>query len=101
MTLPHSFDRFHGALRAVSDLRAAIAAGRFPHSLIVTGSRGSGKYTLALLLTMTLECELQPRETEVTGRVLAAFCGKCRNCIRIAESANLDSRIAEAVAARE
>ena len=32
---------------------------------------------------------------------LAAFCGRCRNCTRIAESADLDARIADAVATRE
>jgi DNA polymerase-3 subunit delta' len=35
------------------------------------------------------------------GRDLAAFCGVCRNCTRIAESADLEARVEEAVAARE
>jgi DNA polymerase-3 subunit delta' len=49
---------------------------------------------------MALECERQPREI-VDGRELAGFCGECRNCTRIAESAELEAKVEEAVAARE
>ena len=101
MGIPEKFTAFHGNLRVVNDLRAAIAAGRFPHSLILAGPRGSGKYTLALLLTSSLECERQPREHDAAGRPLASFCGVCRNCTRIAEAADLEIRVAEAVASRE
>ncbi len=101
MPLPSSFHEFIGNSHAVADLRAAIATGKLPHSLILAGSSGSGKYTLALLLTLALECERQPRETAPDGRTLASFCGVCRNCTRILESAELEPRIAEAVAARE
>lgn len=101
VTLPSSFAAFQGNRAAVDSLRAAIASERFPHSLILAGARGAGKYTLALMLTMALECERQPRELGDDGRHLAAFCGTCRNCLRIAESADLEARIEEAVAARE
>ena len=69
--------------------------------MIIAGPRGAGKYTLALLLTLALECEQQPRELAADGRELAAFCGICRNCTRIAESADLETKVEEAVAARE
>jgi DNA polymerase-3 subunit delta' len=98
---PSTFAGFHGNTRTVADLRAAVAAGRLPHSLILAGPRGAGKYTLALLLTLALECELQPREADLVGRPLAAFCGHCRNCTRIAAAGDLDTHIALAVAARE
>jgi DNA polymerase III subunit delta' len=101
VTLPEGLDYFTGNRATVDSLRAAIALSRFPHSLILLGPRGAGKYTLALLLTMALECERQPRETAPDGRMLASFCGVCRNCTRIADSADLDAKIEEAVAARE
>ena len=85
----------------VENLRAAIATGRLPHSLVIAGARGSGKYTLALMLTMAQECEVQPREVASDGRELAGFCGHCRNCTRILESADLEARVDEAIAARE
>lgn len=101
MPLPSSFAGFLGNTAVVGNLRASIAAGRLPHSLVLAGARGSGKYTLALMLTMALECELQPRETTRDGRTLASFCGHCRNCTRILESADLEARVDEAIAARE
>ncbi len=105
MTLPSTFSEFFGNQATVDGLRAAIAAGRLPHSLILAGPRGAGKYSLALLLAMALECERQPREIAGSGthvgQPLAGFCGDCRNCTRIAESADLEAKIEEAVAARE
>ena len=99
--MPTSFAEFAGNRPVVENLRAAIAAGRLPHSLIVLGPRGAGKFTLALMLTMAVECERQPREDGADGRALAGFCGVCRNCTRIVESADLEARVEEAVAARE
>src|SRR6201993_5516224 len=48
------------------------------------------------MLARTMNC-LNPAETDG----LPDFCGRCRNCERIGESAALDDRVAEAVAARE
>ena len=101
MVFPSGFSEFLGNAAVVDNLRAAIAAGRLPHSLVIAGARGSGKYTLALMLTMAQECEVQPREVTSDGRELASFCGRCRNCTRIVESADLQTRMDEAVAARE
>ena len=101
MAFPASFAEFLGNSAAVADLRAAMAVGRLPRSLILAGASGTGKYTLALLLTMALECDRQPRETAADGRSLAGFCGVCRQCVRILEAADLPARVAEAVAARE
>jgi DNA polymerase III subunit delta' len=101
MALPATFADFIGNTTSIDSLRAAVAVGRLPHSMIVAGPRGAGKYTLALLLTLALECENQPRDLAPDGRELAAFCGHCRNCTRIMESADLETRVEEAVAARE
>jgi DNA polymerase III subunit delta' len=101
MALPSSFAEFLGNPSTVESLRAAIAAGRLPHSMIVAGPRGAGKYTLALMLTMALQCEQQPRDAASDGRLLASYCGVCRNCTRIAESADLEAKVEEAIAARE
>ena len=100
MPLSSTFAGFLGNDATVENLRASIATGRLPHSLILAGPRGAGKYTLALMLTMALECERQPREI-MDGRELASFCGECKNCTRIAESGDLQGKIDEAIAARE
>jgi DNA polymerase-3 subunit delta' len=100
-TLPATFNDFLGNGTAIEHLRTAVAAGRLPHSLILSGPSGAGKYTLALMLAMAVECERQPRDLWSNGQSLASFCGVCRNCTRIASAANLDEEVDKAVAARE
>ena len=90
------FQEFLGNSATVTHLRESIRADRFPQSLILAGPRGSGKYTLALMLAQAVNC-LHPTESDG----LPDFCGTCRNCARIGDAANLEERVAEAVAARE
>ena len=100
-TLPADFNDFLGSGPAIEGLRSAIAAGRMPHALILSGPAGAGKYTLALMLAMAIECERQPRDLWSNWQSLAGFCGHCANCKRIAQAANLEEHVAAAVAARE
>src|ERR1700731_508171 len=90
------FSDFHGNAETVHRLRDMLARKRFPHAVILSGGRGSGKYTLALMLAQALNC-LAPVETDG----LPDFCGQCANCRRIAQAADLDARFSEAVEARE
>jgi DNA polymerase-3 subunit delta' len=99
--LPAGFGDFYGNSSAIEGLRMAIAAGRLPHSLILAGPQGAGKYTLAIMLAMALECERQPRELWSTGQSLASYCGVCRNCERIGSAIDLQALVDTAVAARE
>jgi len=99
--MPGNFNEFLGNSVAVESLRTAIAAGRLPHSLILAGPAGAGKYTLALMLTMAVECQRQPRDLWSNGQVLASYCGSCTNCTRIAAAADLEAQVEAAVAARE
>lgn len=90
------FRDFLGNEPSVRHLREAIASGRLPHSLILAGPRGAGKYTLAIMLAQTANC-LNPLETDG----LPDFCGVCSNCERIGQAADLNARVEEAIAARE
>jgi DNA polymerase-3 subunit delta' len=90
------FRDFLGNSATVTHLREAVRAERFPHSLILAGPRGAGKYTLALMLAKAVNC-LEPTETDG----LPDFCGLCRNCARIGDSANLEELVAQAVSARD
>jgi len=90
------FSEFHGNPGTIHRLREMLARNRFPHAVILSGSQGSGKYTLALMLARAMNC-LEPP----TADTLPDFCGHCSNCTRIAQAGDLDARFAEAVEARE
>ena len=90
------FSDFHGNAEIVHRLRDMLARDHLPHAVVLAGGRGSGKYTLALMLAQALNC-LSPIKTDG----LPDFCGECANCARIAQAADLDARFAEAVEARE
>ena len=91
-----SFSDFQGNSETVHRLRDMLGRERLPHAVILSGARGAGKYTLALMLAQALNC-LTPPQTDG----LPDFCGQCTNCRRIALAADLDTRFAEAVEARE
>jgi DNA polymerase-3 subunit delta' len=90
------FSHFHGNADVVQHLREMLAHNRFPQAVVLAGPAGSGKYTLALMLAKAMNC-LAPLATNG----LPDFCGKCPNCVRIAQAEDLESRCAEAVEARE
>jgi DNA polymerase III subunit delta' len=91
-----SFSDFHGNAEIVHRLREMMARERFPHAVVLAGSVGSGKYTLALMLAQALNC-LTPPKTDG----LPDFCGQCANCTRIAQTADFSARFTEAVESRE
>lgn len=80
----------------MSRLREGVRSGHFPQAMILAGPKGAGKYTLALMLAQAVNC-LHPTESDG----LPDFCGRCENCLRIAEAKNLEERVAEAIASRE
>lgn len=90
------FSDFHGNSETVRRLREMLARQRFPQAVILAGPTGSGKYTFALMLAKAMNC-LSPTLTDG----LPDFCGKCSNCVRIAQAEDLEARFAEAVEARE
>jgi DNA polymerase-3 subunit delta' len=91
------FSDFAGNPETIHRMREMLARKRFPHAVILSGAQGSGKYTLALMLARAMNC-LEP---STDGEGLPDFCGRCSNCVRIAQSEDLAARFAEAVEARE
>jgi DNA polymerase-3 subunit delta' len=90
------FSDFHGNADVVRHLREMLGRHRFPQAVILAGLAGSGKYTLSLMLAKAMNC-LAPTTTDG----LPDFCGKCSNCVRIAQAEDLEARFDEAVEARE
>ena len=91
------FSDFYGNAETIRRLREMLGRDRFPHALILSGPRGAGKYTLAQMVAKAMNCLEKPRDAEG----LPDFCGRCANCVRIAEADDLEARCAEAVEARE
>jgi len=90
------FSDFHGNSEIVHRLREMIGRDHLPHAIVLAGAKGSGKYTLALMLAQALNCLNAPNTDG-----LPDFCGKCSNCTRISEALDLDARFAEAVDVRD
>lgn len=95
------FSDFVGNPETIHRLREMLARDRFPHAVILSGGKGSGKYTLALMLARAMNCLEKPFVAGTATGGLPDFCGRCSNCTRIAQSEDLDTRFAEAVEARE
>src|SRR5215469_7294912 len=93
---PMSFSDFRGNSEIVNRLREMLARDHFPHAVVLAGSQGCGKYTLAVMLAQAMNC-LSP----IRSPGLPDFCGTCANCTRIAADRDLDKCLAEAIEARE
>jgi DNA polymerase-3 subunit delta' len=92
-----SFSDFRGNPQTVTRLREMISRDRLPHAIILTGPRGSGKYTLAQMVAKAMNCHQRP----ITDDGLPDYCGRCQNCERIGQADALEQRFTEAVEARE
>jgi DNA polymerase-3 subunit delta' len=90
------FSDFHGNTDTVHRLREMLARDHFPQAVILAGPRGSGKYTLSLMLAKAMNC-LSPRVTDG----LPDFCSECSNCLRIGLADDLSALCAEAVETRD
>ena len=90
------FSDFHGNEEVVHRLREMLARKRLPQTVVLAGPTGSGKYTLALMLAQAMNC-LAPLVTQG----LPDFCGRCSNCVRIAQAQDLERLCAEAADARD
>ena len=101
------FDQFRGNAPTVTRLRQMIARDHLPHAIILTGPRGSGKFTLAQMVAKAMNCLQRPLDAHglpdhaLPDHALPDFCGLCRNCERIGQADSLDQRFAEAVEARD
>jgi DNA polymerase-3 subunit gamma/tau len=73
---PQRFDEVLGQDHVTKALRNAVREGRVGHAYLFSGPRGTGKTSTARILAKVLNCE-----APVDGEP----CGKCENCVGVAE----------------
>ncbi len=78
---PGIFEDVKGQEHIVTTLRNQIKANRIGHAYLFTGTRGTGKTTVAKIFAKTVNCE-NPTEN--------GPCGECRTCQAIAAGASMN-----------
>ncbi len=78
---PDVFEDVKGQDHIVTTLRNQIKADRIGHAYLFTGTRGTGKTTIAKLFAKAVNCE-----SPVDG----SPCGKCKSCLTIASGSSVN-----------
>ncbi len=78
---PQSFTEFVGQEHVTQTLMNAMSSDRFPHAVLLTGPRGTGKTTTARIIAKTLLCSNRQQQNP---------CGECQSCQGIADGSHLD-----------
>lgn len=78
---PDIFEDVKGQDHIVTTLRNQIKADRIGHAYLFTGTRGTGKTTIAKLFAKSVNCE---------NPVEGSPCGQCRSCQTIASGASVN-----------
>ncbi len=83
---PSTFEELVGQDALVRTLSNAIDSGRIAHAYMLTGVRGVGKTTTARIIARALNCVGEDGQ----GGITITPCGKCDQCVAIAEDRHVD-----------
>jgi DNA polymerase-3 subunit gamma/tau len=86
---PESFDAVLGQEHVVQILKNQLRDGSVGHAYLFTGTRGTGKTTMARLLAKGVNC-LAGGEESIPPAGVARPCGVCANCNEIKNGTFLD-----------
>ena len=78
---PQTFEQVLGQTATVQTLRRQIQAGRIAHAYLFCGCRGTGKTTMAKLMSRAINCQ-NPHEGDP--------CGECEVCRAIMGETTMD-----------
>ena len=89
---PNTFDEVVGQDYVVKALKGALDLEKLPHAFIFSGTRGTGKTTLARILAKAINCTNSKKNSEP--------CGKCDSCLSIENGSSIDFQEVDAASRR-
>lgn len=78
---PSGFDGVIGQEHIVQTLVNQITGDRLGHAYLFTGTRGTGKTSIAKIFAKAINCQ---------NPVNGSPCGKCSSCLALSDSSNID-----------
>ncbi|MBI2674416.1 MAG: DNA polymerase III subunit gamma/tau [Candidatus Yanofskybacteria bacterium] len=98
---PQKFSEIVGQEHVVKTLQGALESGRVGHAYLFTGSRGTGKTSLARIFAKALNCDYRRNQQPVIGNqlkadsrrpeaVLTEPCDNCHFCLAASQGNSLD-----------
>ena len=78
---PHTFDDVVGQEHIVRTLKNQISSNRVAHAYLFTGSRGTGKTSIAKIFARAVNCE-----SPING----SACGECETCKRVQDGTGIN-----------
>lgn len=83
---PKVFPDVVGQKHVLTTLQNAINADKISHAYMFCGPRGTGKTTMARLLAKACMCDCAEDKKQPSAK----FCGKCKDCVDIANGVHPD-----------
>lgn len=78
---PTTFDNLIGQDYVVKTLKNQIISGKIGHAYLFTGTRGTGKTTVAKIFARAINCD---------SHINGSPCGKCLTCQALLDTSNID-----------